>query len=172
MQERVILGWAASCQLCVCVFLSVLHVSLWKEGLPCNVWGQWTNYWQPIREWVRGNTHTYKTSRKIRSLFRKTHISSFVNKKIGTIDYCTCKNIKSFTKKLWSTQLSFSVRRYIADFVNAMLKNKLWCILVFFKQGFRSRNDHLNIVSFNNYVIVCHFKTFWRYNIYFDSKTS
>lgn len=92
---------------------------------------------EPITDSLSENeseeTHIHiKHQGKIRSLFRKTHISGFVNKKIGTIDYCTSKNIKSFTKKLWSTQLSFSVRRDNADFVNAMLKNKLWCIFFFF----------------------------------------
>lgn len=99
MQERVILGrLCVSCQLCVCVFLSVLHVSRRKEGLQRV--GQMN---QLLTAYQRMSQRKHKkTSRKNQeaSFFGNTQISSFVSKKIAVIYYIT-----------WSTKSYFSVQK-------------------------------------------------------------
>ncbi len=60
--------WAVNC---VSVF-SFLFFMCHAERRACSVWGQWTNYWQPIREWLRGNRRKHQG--KIRRLFGNTHI--------------------------------------------------------------------------------------------------
>ncbi len=67
MQERVILGrLCVSCQLCVCVFLSVLHVSRRKEGLQCvGPMNQLLTAYQRMTQ----RKHRRKHQGKIRRLF-------------------------------------------------------------------------------------------------------
>lgn len=78
MQERVILGrLCVSCQLCVCVFLSALHVSRRKEGLQCvGPMNQLLTAYQRMTQ----RKHRRKHQGKIRRLFGNTQISSFVIK--------------------------------------------------------------------------------------------